>query len=118
MSVQQKSLFLCQTLAAKLIGMLGFTQPFFHLLARFWCKTKGGLQGGFYATGPLQPLVFPSKLAYKERQNLTLWSWVPNSVHPFILSQIHSSSPTYNITLFLAQSQHLLVGVYIGSFSL
>lgn len=52
--------------------MLGFTQPFFHLLARFWCKTKGGLQGGFYATGPLQPLVFPSKLAYKERQNLTL----------------------------------------------
>lgn len=57
-----------------LIGMLGFTQPFFHLLARFCCKTKGGLQGGFYATGHLQPLVFPSKLAYKERQNLTLWS--------------------------------------------
>ena len=46
--------------------MLGFTQPFFHLLD-FWVKTKGGSQVGFYAIGPLQRLVFPSKLACKRK---------------------------------------------------
>ena len=47
--------------------MLGFTQPFFHLLD-FWGKTKGGSQVGFYAIiGPLQPLVFPSKSACKRK---------------------------------------------------
>jgi len=46
--------------------MLGFIQPFLHLL-NFWCKTKGGSQGE-YATGPLQPLVFPSKLACKRKE--------------------------------------------------
>lgn len=35
--------------------------------AQVWCKAKGGSQGGFYAIGPLQPLVFPSKLACKRK---------------------------------------------------
>ena len=110
-SVQQKSLFLCQTLAAKLACQVLYSLSF--TCSIFGVRQKEARRVSMQLVLYNLQFFLPNWLV-KERKNMTLWSQVPNSVHAFKLSQIHSSSPTYNITLFLAQSQHLLVGVYIA----